>query len=160
MTHLSWKLFIYIISKVAYALCLDPLRHIPGPRLNAVSMIPYARHLLAGTTVQNSVSLHQQYGEVVRIAPNEVSLICGETAFPDIYGRLFITSQTMGQIRANSAVCRVSDGKDERASKYVQGKLFSPPPVLGPDESCRPTSIGPGMVCDSEQWGAVYLAGK
>ncbi|CAK45415.1 uncharacterized protein An08g03780 [Aspergillus niger] len=107
---------------VAYALCLDPLRHIPGPRLNAVSMIPYARHLLAGTTVQNSVSLHQQYGEVVRIAPNEVSLICGETAFPDIYGRLFITSQTMGQIRANSAVCRVSDGKDERASKYVQGR--------------------------------------
>ncbi|PYH59021.1 cytochrome P450 [Aspergillus niger CBS 101883] len=89
-------LFIYIISKVAYALCLDPLRHIPGPRLNAVSMIPYARHLLAGTTVQNSVSLHQQYGEVVRIAPNEVSLICGETAFPDIYG--FRTGKMKGHL--------------------------------------------------------------
>ncbi|GKZ36884.1 hypothetical protein AbraIFM66950_008148 [Aspergillus brasiliensis] len=88
--------FIYLISKVIYALCLDPLRHIPGPRLNAVSMIPYARHLLAGTTVQNSVTLHQKYGEVVRISPNEVSLICGETAFPDIYG--FRTGKMKGHL--------------------------------------------------------------
>ncbi|EAW09020.1 cytochrome P450 [Aspergillus clavatus NRRL 1] len=88
--------FIYLLSKVIYALCLDPLRHIPGPRFNAVSMIPYARHLLAGTTVQNSVSLHRRYGDVVRISPNEVSLICGETAFPDIYG--FRTGKMKGHL--------------------------------------------------------------
>ncbi|RAL08960.1 cytochrome P450 [Aspergillus homomorphus CBS 101889] len=88
--------FIYLLSKVIYALCLDPLRHIPGPRVNAISMIPYARHLLAGTTVQNTVSLHQRYGEVVRISPNEVSLICGETAFADIYG--FRTGKMKGHL--------------------------------------------------------------
>jgi hypothetical protein len=49
-------------------------------------MIPYARHMLAGTTVENSVKLHEKYGDVVRISPNEVSFISGETAFPDIYG--------------------------------------------------------------------------
>lgn len=30
--------------------------------------------------------LHSQYGDVVRVAPTELSFICGETAWPDIYG--------------------------------------------------------------------------
>ena len=64
----------------------NDLRHIPGPKLNAVSMVPYARHLLAGTTVENSVKLHKKYGEVVRISPIEVSFISADTAFLDIYG--------------------------------------------------------------------------
>jgi hypothetical protein len=29
---------------------------------------------------------HDRYGEIVRLAPNEVSFISGETAWPDIYG--------------------------------------------------------------------------
>lgn len=49
-------------------------------------MMPYAKHMIAGTTVENSVKLHKTYGDVVRVAPNEVSFISGETAFPDIYG--------------------------------------------------------------------------
>lgn len=63
-----------------------PLRHIPGPKLNALSMIPYVRHMFAGTTAENSLRLHEKYGEVIRISPTEVSFISGETAFPDIYG--------------------------------------------------------------------------
>ncbi|KAK0614865.1 cytochrome P450 monooxygenase [Bombardia bombarda] len=62
------------------------MRHIPGPKLNALSMIPIAKHMVAGTTVRNTVKLHDKYGSVVRVAPNEVSFISGETAFPDIYG--------------------------------------------------------------------------
>ena len=30
--------------------------------------------------------LHSRYGDVVRVAPTELSFICGETAWPDIYG--------------------------------------------------------------------------
>ncbi|CAG8902802.1 unnamed protein product [Penicillium egyptiacum] len=59
-------------------------------------MIPYARHMLAGTTVENSVGLHRKYGDVVRISPNEVSFISGETAFPDIYG--FRTGKLKGHL--------------------------------------------------------------
>lgn len=33
------------------------------------------KHLLAGTTVENVKSLHDQYGEVVRLSPNEVSFV-------------------------------------------------------------------------------------
>lgn len=29
---------------------------------------------------------HDKYGDAVRLAPNEVSFISGETAWPDIYG--------------------------------------------------------------------------
>ena len=29
---------------------------------------------------------HDIYGDAVRVAPNEVSFISGETAWPDIYG--------------------------------------------------------------------------
>ncbi|KAJ5588206.1 benzoate 4-monooxygenase cytochrome P450 [Penicillium hordei] len=76
----------YSGCKAVYNASFDGLRHIPGPWINSISMIPYARHMLAGTTVENSVKLHEKYGDVVRISPNEVSFISGETAFPDIYG--------------------------------------------------------------------------
>ena len=45
-----------------------------------------AKHLVAGTTVENVTRLHEKYGEVVRLSPNEVSFISGETAWQDIYG--------------------------------------------------------------------------
>lgn len=78
----------YFSAKVVYAYFNfhDPLKHIPGPKLNAFSRIPYVRHLLKGTTVDNVVELHEKYGSVVRLTPNEVSFISGETAWPDIYG--------------------------------------------------------------------------
>ncbi|KAF3769441.1 benzoate 4-monooxygenase cytochrome P450 [Cryphonectria parasitica EP155] len=79
-------MFIYLVLKIVHALRYTDLNHIPGPKLNALSMIPYARHMLAGSTVENSVRLHREYGDVVRIGPKEVSFISGDTAFPDIYG--------------------------------------------------------------------------
>ena len=51
-----------------------------------MSRVPYIRHALSGTTVNNVNRLHEKYGEVVRISPNEVSFISGETAWQDIYG--------------------------------------------------------------------------
>ncbi|OKL59686.1 hypothetical protein UA08_05017 [Talaromyces atroroseus] len=86
----------YIVGKISYILCFDSLSHIPGPKFNALSMVPYARHLIAGTTVHNTVDLHKKYGDVVRISPVEVSFISGETAFPDIYG--FRTGKLKGHL--------------------------------------------------------------
>lgn len=68
-----------------YNAFFSPLAHIPGPKINAISRIPYARHLLAGTTVEHITELHRKYGDVVRITPNEVSFI-SEEAWQDIYG--------------------------------------------------------------------------
>ena len=54
--------------------------------MNSLSRIPYVRHLLKGTTADNVKDLHNTYGDVVRVSPNEVSFSSGETAWPDIYG--------------------------------------------------------------------------
>jgi cytochrome P450 len=63
-----------------------PLRDIPGPKFAAASIIPYARVLLKGNMVRWLHELHKKHGEVVRISPNELSYISGETAWQDIYG--------------------------------------------------------------------------
>ncbi|PSR83723.1 benzoate 4-monooxygenase cytochrome P450 [Coniella lustricola] len=76
----------YLVSKAVYRVYFGPLSHIPGPKLNALTMIPSARHLLAGTIAENTLQLHRTYGHVVKISPNEVSFTSAETAFPDIYG--------------------------------------------------------------------------
>jgi cytochrome P450 len=51
--------------------------------------------MLGGTTKENVTQLHDKYGDVVRVSPNEVSFISGETAWQDIYG--FRTGQHKGQ---------------------------------------------------------------
>jgi len=77
---------VYVASNIIYNLYFHPLHHIPGPKINGLSRIPYVRHALSGTTVDNLVRLHAKYGDVVRFSPNEVSFISGDTAWPDIYG--------------------------------------------------------------------------
>ena len=51
---------------------------------------------MKGTTATNVLELHEKYGEVVRLSPNEVSFISGETAWQDIYG--FRTGKHRGQL--------------------------------------------------------------
>ncbi|KAK5144603.1 hypothetical protein LTR04_001512 [Oleoguttula sp. CCFEE 6159] len=76
----------YQIAHVFYNIYLHPLRHIPGPKAAAASRIPHIRHLLGGSIVQNLEQMHAQYGDVVRVTPDELSFISGETAWQDIYG--------------------------------------------------------------------------
>jgi cytochrome P450 len=52
--------------------------------------------MLGGTTRDNVVELHKKYGDVVRVSPNEISSISGETAWQDIYG--FRVGQLKGQL--------------------------------------------------------------
>lgn len=51
----------------------------------AATRIPYIRMILSGRFPQKTKALHQQYGDVVRIAPDELSFIDGE-AWKPIYG--------------------------------------------------------------------------
>lgn len=51
----------------------------------AATRFPYMGFILAGKTAQAIKSLHEQYGEVVRIAPDELSFIDGD-AWKAIYG--------------------------------------------------------------------------
>ena len=58
-----------------YRLLLHPLRHFPGPRSWAVSRLPYIRSSIKGNIVKDLQALHDAYGPVVRVAPDELSYI-------------------------------------------------------------------------------------
>ncbi|CAG8217872.1 unnamed protein product [Penicillium nalgiovense] len=51
----------------------------------AATRLPYIRMILGGRFPQGTKALHQQYGDVVRIAPDELSFIDG-AAWKPIYG--------------------------------------------------------------------------
>lgn len=71
---------------VIYNVYFHPLSKFPGPKHMAASRIPYALHLKKGTLNEAIHQAHKKYGEVVRIAPDELSFTSGETAWQDIYG--------------------------------------------------------------------------
>ena len=61
-----------------------PLSRFPGPKLWAVSRLPYIHALLNATLVKRTQQFHNMHGEIVRIAPDELSF-ASEEAWHDIY---------------------------------------------------------------------------
>jgi len=80
------QIAVLCVARLVYILYLHPLRHFPGPKLAAFTRLAYIRALLQGDLVRWLHELHTTYGEVVRIAPDELSFISGESAWHDIYG--------------------------------------------------------------------------
>lgn len=56
---------------------MHPLRGYPGPLPWRASPVPKAMQLLLGTYGVKTVELHDRYGPVVRVAPDELSFIGG-----------------------------------------------------------------------------------
>ncbi|EOD51467.1 putative cytochrome p450 protein [Neofusicoccum parvum UCRNP2] len=75
----------YAIGTLIYNVYFHPLRNFPGPKFAAASKIPYAFNRCRGLQARWTRSLHDQYGEVVRLAPDQLSFISIE-AWRDIYG--------------------------------------------------------------------------
>lgn len=65
-------LLTLLVAVITHRLFLSPLSRIPGPRLAALSNIWYASHARNGTTAALAKRLHQLYGPVVRVGPEEV----------------------------------------------------------------------------------------
>lgn len=66
---------LYFAAKVAYNYFLHPLRHVPGPSLAKVTELWRTRRYMLGNWHQDILDLHNRYGPVVRISPNEVSIV-------------------------------------------------------------------------------------
>jgi hypothetical protein len=77
-------LLLSITTIVLYRLLLHPLARIPGPRLAAVSNIWHAYHARNGHMFDLGRRLHREYGDVVRVGPNELWFNSTE-AFDKIY---------------------------------------------------------------------------
>ncbi|KAB8302765.1 hypothetical protein EYC80_006112 [Monilinia laxa] len=76
---------ICIIVQIIYNIYFHPLSSFPGPKLYAATDIPFLRGLLSGKLSFRTLELHKKYGEVVRIAPNELSYDSAQ-GWKDIYG--------------------------------------------------------------------------
>lgn len=79
------QVVVYVTALVIYRLTLHPLSRYPGPRVWAASSIPWVYHHINGDLPHTLYKLHSQYGETVRVAPDELSFV-NPSAWKDIYG--------------------------------------------------------------------------
>ncbi|KAI1420079.1 cytochrome P450 [Xylaria sp. FL1777] len=86
ITALRWLITLFVLiaaSSPIYSLYLHPLRLYPGPKLSAITRIPYWIACLKGDQVRWLAKLHSQYGSVVRFGPDDLSYTDGR-AWRDI----------------------------------------------------------------------------
>lgn len=76
---------ILLFLRVLYNLFLHPLRNIPGPFLARSSPFWRLAKYFQGTWHDDILDLHNEYGQVVRISPGEVSFT-NQDAIKAIYG--------------------------------------------------------------------------
>lgn len=75
----------YFIFNSFYNLYLHPLRNFPGPKAWAASRIPHSYGIIRGEIHKDILRLHETYGDVVRVSPNELAFQNVE-AWEEIYG--------------------------------------------------------------------------
>lgn len=63
----------YVALYFFYQLFWSPLSRFPGPKLWAVSRVPFAITMTQGRYAQTIRELHQKYGDIIRVAPDELS---------------------------------------------------------------------------------------
>ncbi|KAH8721521.1 cytochrome P450 [Phaeosphaeriaceae sp. PMI808] len=71
---LALSIVLFTLANAIYQCFLSPLRVIPGPRSNAASFFSLWFWDVKGTSAVNIKRLHDDYGSIVRIAPNEISI--------------------------------------------------------------------------------------
>ncbi|KAK7409281.1 hypothetical protein QQX98_008521 [Neonectria punicea] len=63
----------YVVGKPIYNIFFHPLRKFPGPFLWRISGLAYQYSYMSGHMNRNILALHQVYGDVVRVAPDQLS---------------------------------------------------------------------------------------
>ncbi|KAK8058999.1 cytochrome P450 [Apiospora phragmitis] len=76
----------YAVILPAYYLWFHPLARYPGPRTWAISQLPWMVMFCSGQSHSHLLELHNQYGRIVRVGPDELSYIVPE-AWNAINGR-------------------------------------------------------------------------
>ena len=121
-----------------YNVYFHPLAKFPGPRLAGLSRLWYCWYCLRGDLVYVLDDAHKKYGDVVRIAPNELSYTDPEV-WNEIYGHrsgknevmkdpVFYSSMSSGQgsiINADRARHghlrkQISHGFSEKALRFQE----------------------------------------
>lgn len=75
---------VYLLNIARLAL-FNPLRKVPGPFLSRFSGSYKLSLVASGRAPENYRQVHQQYGKIVRVGPNHIS-ISDPAEIPQIYG--------------------------------------------------------------------------
>ncbi|KAH6643447.1 cytochrome P450 [Truncatella angustata] len=125
-------LIVWMVFHILQRLFFHPLRSVPGPILNRVSEFPAFLALVTGKQHVYYKSLHNQYGTVVRVSPNELSFV-GVQAREDIYGfrkgglrmeKSPIFLGAVGNVDGQTGVSLALDAEHTRQRKAL-GYLFT-----------------------------------
>tara|TARA_R110002060_G_scaffold24251_4_gene32946 strand:- start:943 stop:1272 length:330 start_codon:yes stop_codon:yes gene_type:complete len=65
---------IFVFLRALCSYIFDPLRAVPGPFLARFTRLWYLYKIYQGHFEKVNIKLHERYGPVVRIAPNEYSI--------------------------------------------------------------------------------------
>lgn len=100
---------LYITIHAIRNLWFHPLSKYPGPFLWRAFRFPFLKAMVSGQLPHQIRHLHRQYGDVVRVAPDELSFI-DPTAWRDIYPKNFLRpneykDQPPGKSAANLIAC-------------------------------------------------------
>ncbi|GAB1211244.1 hypothetical protein ATERTT37_000357 [Aspergillus terreus] len=74
-----------LVCRIVYRVLLHPLSKYPGPKLAAISNLPYIKWSVTGQLHSRIRELHERHGDVVRIRPNSLTFNDPQ-AWTDIYG--------------------------------------------------------------------------
>ncbi|OJI84523.1 hypothetical protein ASPTUDRAFT_122468 [Aspergillus tubingensis CBS 134.48] len=78
-TFIATCVSLFLLARMIYGLLLDPLRKIPGPVSARFTRLFLKIAVLRGRRSQYIHDLHQKYGHIVRIAPEEIAIANLET---------------------------------------------------------------------------------
>jgi cytochrome P450 len=74
----------YVIAHAVYNVFFHPLSGFPGPLLHRASRLAYVYQFTKGTLAIDLLEMHNHYGDIVRVAPDELSFAHPD-AWTDIY---------------------------------------------------------------------------
>ncbi|KAG4443210.1 hypothetical protein IFR05_001352 [Cadophora sp. M221] len=123
----------YVVLTALYNLTFHPLAKFPGPKLDGAFDFPRYWHMYKGNSAARFSSLHDQYGKVVRVAPNRLSFNSAQ-AFTDIYAAKGSDGYPLAKDREqytdpidNKNISIVSaDNTTHRKQRRVMTYAFSP----------------------------------
>ncbi|POS72772.1 hypothetical protein DHEL01_v208832 [Diaporthe helianthi] len=113
----------YLIASAIYSVTFHPLADIPGPKICAITRIPYWLVSLSGDDIQWMKRLHDQYGPVVRFGPTDLSYATGQ-AWQDIHGPKVTEKAQEFSVQPVNGVPSMLTATTENHSRVR--RLFSP----------------------------------
>ncbi|KAJ4188759.1 hypothetical protein NW755_006248 [Fusarium falciforme] len=127
-TLIIFALLVIAVFKCAYRVLLHPLRGVPGPFLARITSLYFLPSTFKSDRVYVLRQLHEKYGPIVRVGPNEVSLSDWR-----MYRRIYTNKQALKDPKFYSPfsflghgnVFSVTNAADHSSRRKLQAKTYS-----------------------------------